>query len=413
MINPPVSGATNMSGFSVGYRRTVLLNRFYDVDNGKQVETSKPLSISSPVGSVPQGKLRLYEPEYVFKNDSYLRANYNFVETDKNSTFYNMFSATTDGTNITATVPSDIDTSQPIYLRSYLKKKNTVTYNANGGNAIASQTVENGKTASRPNATRNGYTLDGWYLDGTKYGFNTPVTRDITLKASWRKTGVTTVKANLHKRLATGSKSGRYKLTLDVKDTDIATATMRNTVISDPLSKWVDPVGLADGKDTGITVTKDGKTMTSGYTAMYDAKTRTVKVALPGDLADNSTYQVAFEVSLSDTARLDYMRNGTYPDTSDADTGLNAGKKGYCTNGNATLTWDAVTTVDGVPTTVPSKAAYPKPVATWSGANLPAPSVLTNHLPGTGGTASLIPVIAGMGIAIAIAAVWVIRRYLI
>lgn len=484
MINPPVSGATNMSGFSVGYRRTVLLNRFYDVDNGKQVETSKPLSISSPVGSVPQGKLRLYEPEYVFKNDSYLRANYNFVETDKNSTFYNMFSATTDGTNITATVPSDIDTSQPIYLRSYLKKKNTVTYNANGGtgsmtatktgetvaentftrsgyqftgwntradgtgqnvkagdtasftanttlyaqwqvashtvtfdtnggNAIASQTVENGKTASRPNATRNGYTLDGWYLDGTKYGFNTPVTRDITLKASWRKTGVTTVKANLHKRLATGSKSGRYKLTLDVKAADIATVTMRNTVISDPLSKWVDPVGLADGKGTGITVTKDGKTMTSGYTATYDAKTRTVKVALSGDLADNSTYQVAFEVSLSDTARLDYIRNGTYPDTSDADTGLNAGKKGYCTNGDATLTWDAVTTVDGVPTTVPSKAAYPKPVATWSGANLPAPSVLTNHLPGTGGTASLIPVIAGMGIAIAIAAVWVIRRYLI
>lgn len=316
------------------------------------------------------------------------------------------------GQNVNAGDTASFTANTTLYAQ-WQATSHTVTFDTNGGNAIAPQTVENGKTTSRPNATRNGYTLDGWYLDGTKYGFNTPVTRDITLKASWRKTGVTTVKANLHKRLATGSKSGRYKLTLDVKDTDIATATMRNTVISDPLSKWVDPVGLADGKDTGITVTKDGKTMTSGYTAMYDAKTRTVKVALPGDLADNSTYQVAFEVSLSDTARLDYMRNGTYPDTSDADTGLNAGKKGYCTNGNATLTWDAVTTVDGVPTTVPSKAAYPKPVATWSGANLPAPSVLTNHLPGTGGTASLIPVIAGMGIAIAIAAVWVIRRYLI
>lgn len=195
--------------------------------------------------------------------------------------------------------------------------------------------------------------------------------------------------------------------------TVIATATMRNTTITDPLSKWVDPVGLADGKGTGITVTKDGKVMTSGYTATYDAKTRTVKVVLPGDLADGSTYQVAFEVSLSNTAKADYMRNGTYPNTGDADTGLNAGKKGYCTNGDATLTWDAVTAVDGVPTTAPAKAAYPKPVATWSGANLPAPSVLTNHLPGTGGTASLIPVIAGMGIAVAIAAVWVIRRYLI
>lgn len=195
--------------------------------------------------------------------------------------------------------------------------------------------------------------------------------------------------------------------------TVIATATMRNTTITDPLSKWVDPVGLADGKGIGITVTKDGKVMTSGYTATYDAKARTVKVVLPGDLADGSTYQVAFEVRLSDTAKADYMRNGTYPNTGDADTGLNAGRKGYFTNGDATLTWDAVTTVDGIPTTVPSKAAYPKPVIKYSGWDPGIPPVLINHLPGTGGTASLIPVIAGMGIAIALASAWVIRRHLI
>ena len=153
--------------------------------------------------------------------------------------------------------------------------------------------------------------------------------------------------------------------------------------------------------------------MTSGYTATYDAKTRTVKVVLPGDLADGSTYQVAFEVSLSDTAKADYMRNGAYPDTGDADTGLNAGRKGYFANGDATLTWDAVTTVDGIPTTVPSKAAYPKPVIKYSGWDPGIPPVLINHLPGTGGTASLIPVIAGMGIAIALASAWVIRRHLI
>ena len=583
----------------------------------------------------------------------------------------------------------------------------TVTFDANGGSTVASQTVDDKAKAVKPaNPTRSGWTLDGWYLDGARYDFNTPVTRDITLKAGWRKTGVTTAKADLHKRLTTGSKNGRYKLTLDVKGTGssnktvtpsdvvllvdetssmrecadgsskadsgapcttgtskqdnlgsivdktvtailatnqgkaaaqrsrvsiirfagrispnvaataacpataanakavsgfttdkatalpngwnqgydlcqrgtdwatafenvtqagtprdvnkqvvlitdglgsasaddyiqagtdyntayrpanetvvqkkikayglanrraatavrtlakagwhlrvigvnagasaaaagdgfkragqypyvnsngdlgfyregsqpagylpqiewlasvaraagdaaaigsdfkatdidaianamtstvIATATMRNTTITDPLSKWVDPVGLADGKGIGITVTKDGKVMTSGYTATYDAKTRTVKVVLPGDLADGATYAVSFEVVLSNAARQAYMQSGAYPDTGDADTGLNAGKKGYFTNGNATLTWDAVTTVNGAPTIVPSKAAYPKPVATWAS---DAPSVLVNHLPGTGGTASLIPVIAGMGIAIAIASAWAIRRRL-
>lgn len=284
----------------------------------------------------------------------------------------------------------------------------TVTFDSNGGSAVASQTVDDKAKAKEPTApTRSGWTLEGWYLDGAKYDFNTPVTQDITLKAGWRKTGVTTAKADLHKRLATGSKNGRYKLTLDVKGT--GSPAMRNATVTDPLSKWVDPAGLADGKGTGITVTKDGKAMTSGYTATYDAKTRTVKVVLPGDLADGATYAVSFEVVLSNAARQAYMQSGAYPDTGDADTGLNAGKKGYFTNGNATLTWDAVTTVNGAPTIVPSKAAYPKPVATWAS---DAPSVLVNHLPGTGGTASLIPVIAGMGIAIAIASAWAIRRRL-
>lgn len=284
----------------------------------------------------------------------------------------------------------------------------TGTFDTNGGTAVDSQKVKVGDTLAEPYTQRDGFTFDGWYLDGAKYDFNTPVTRDITLKAGWRKSDVTTAKADLHKRLATGSKNGQYKLTLDVKGT--GSPAMRNTTVTDPLSKWVDPAGLADGKGTGITVTKDCKAMTSGYTATYDAKTRTVKVVLPGDLADGATYAVSFEVVLSNAAWQDYMQSCAYPDTGDADTGLNAGRKGYFTNEAATLTWDAVTTVNGAPTIVPSKAAYPKPVATWAKGD--APSMLVNHLPGTGGTASLIPVIAGMGIAIAIASAWAIRRRL-
>ena len=572
----------------------------------------------------------------------------------------------------------------------------TVTFDSNGGSAVASQTVDDKAKAKEPTApTRSGWTLEGWYLDGTKYDFNTPVAQDITLKAGWRKTGVTTAKADLHKRLATGSKNGRYKLTLDVKGTgssnktvtpsdvvllvdetnsmrecadgsskagsgiqcstgpskrdnlgkiidgavtsilatntgrsadqqsrvsvirfagrksqfppkalsqfttdknvalpngwnqgddlyqtgtDWATAlehvgeagstrgnvnkqiilvtdglataaaedyekagttanaalnikdsatlqkvikaygyanqrtmtvtqslakagwhlrvvgvsadasatalgdsylagnypyvgkdgsmgfykkgsqpsgylpqiewlasvannagdgtaigsdfkatdidsivnaltstvitstTMRNTTITDPLSKWVDPVGLQDGKGIGITVTKDGKAMTSGYTATYDAKLRAVKVSLPGDLEDGSTYQVAFEVSLSDAARTHYMLNGAYPDTGEANTGQNAGKKGYFTNGDATLKWDDVTTTGGAPLSVSHIAKYAKPVARFGSGDLPP--VLTSSLPGTGGKVSLISVISGIGVLTALAATWFIRRRL-
>lgn len=492
MINPLVSGATNMSGFLVGYRRAVLFNRFYDVDNGKQVGTSTPSSISLLAGSVPQGKLQFYEPEYAFQNDSsqaHLRANYDFVETDITSTFYNMFSATTDGTNITATVPSDLDTSQPIYLRSYLKKKHTVTYDANGGtgsmsatktgepvatstftrsgyqftgwntradgtgqnvnagdtasftanttlyaqwqvashtvtfdtnggNAIAPQTVDDKGKAKEPTApTRDSWTFAGWYLNGVKYDFTTPVTQDITLKAGWKRVAPSMEFKDMHKRISAGSKSGQQKLTLDVKGTEetntstLTSTTMRNTVISDPLSEWVDPVGLVDGKGTGITVSKDGKPMDSGYTAVYDGSSRTVKVSLPDSLDDGSVYSVSFEVALSDKARLNYMQSGTYPDTGDADTGTtSAGKKGYSTNGNATLSWDAVTSTNGTPLIVSHKAKYAKPVTSYDSSNVPP--VLTNKLPGTGGVASLMPVFIGAGLALALAAVWIVRKRL-
>lgn len=595
-----------------------------------------------------------------------------------------------------ATIAYPVESKTLTLYAQWKVSSHTVTFDSNGGSAVASQTVDDKAKAKEPTApTRSGWTLEGWYLDGTKYDFNTPVAQDITLKAGWRKTGVTTAKADLHKRLATGSKNGRYKLTLDVKGTgssnktvtpsdvvllvdetnsmrecadgsskagsgiqcstgpskrdnlgkiidgavtsilatntgrsadqqsrvsvirfagrksqfppkalsqfttdknvalpngwnqgddlyqtgtDWATAlehvgeagstrgnvnkqiilvtdglataaaedyekagttanaalnikdsatlqkaikaygyanqrtmtvtqslakagwhlrvvgvsadasatalgdsylagnypyvgkdgsmgfykkgsqpsgylpqiewlasvannagdgtaigsdfkatdidsivnaltstvitstTMRNTTITDPLSKWVDPVGLQDGKGIGITVTKDGKVMTSGYTATYDAKTRTVKAVLPGDLADGSTYQVAFEVSLSDAARTHYMLNGAYPDTGEANTGQNAGKKGYFTNGDATLKWDDVTTTGGAPLSVSHIAKYAKPVVRYDSGNLPP--VLTSSLPGTGGKVSLISVISGIGVLTALAAVWFVRRRL-
>ena len=56
----------------------------------------------------------------------------------------------------------------------------TVSFVANGGNAVRSQTVEEGSLAAEPVTLRAGYTFKGWDFD-----FTTPVTSDLTVKASW------------------------------------------------------------------------------------------------------------------------------------------------------------------------------------------------------------------------------------
>ena len=65
-------------------------------------------------------------------------------------------------------------------------KNYTVTFNSNGGSSITSQTVEEGKTASKPaDPSRDGYTFDGWYLGENEYNFSTPINGNITLIAHW------------------------------------------------------------------------------------------------------------------------------------------------------------------------------------------------------------------------------------
>ncbi|MBT1164828.1 InlB B-repeat-containing protein [Bifidobacterium felsineum] len=65
----------------------------------------------------------------------------------------------------------------------------TVTFDTGAdGSGIPSQTVDEGETATRPkDPTRDGYSFTGWQLDGQPYDFTTPVTKDITLTAGWRR----------------------------------------------------------------------------------------------------------------------------------------------------------------------------------------------------------------------------------
>ena len=67
----------------------------------------------------------------------------------------------------------------------------TVTFNADGGSEVASQTVRYGATATKPTdptkeaTATTRYTFAGWYNGDTAFDFATQITANITLTAHW------------------------------------------------------------------------------------------------------------------------------------------------------------------------------------------------------------------------------------
>ena len=73
-------------------------------------------------------------------------------------------------------------------------EKYAVRFNSLGGTLVDPQYVPVGETANKPaDPEREGYDFNGWYLNGEIFDFNTPITKEITLEASWLTEGTRTI----------------------------------------------------------------------------------------------------------------------------------------------------------------------------------------------------------------------------
>lgn len=75
-------------------------------------------------------------------------------------------------------------------LISSCSKKHEVVFNALGGTCEVSELkIKNGSTVQKPkDPEKAGYAFLGWYYNNALYDFSTPVTKDISLIAQWKKT---------------------------------------------------------------------------------------------------------------------------------------------------------------------------------------------------------------------------------
>lgn len=73
-------------------------------------------------------------------------------------------------------------------LASFEKKTYTVIFDSNLGTEVPQQTIGENELIVEPTPpTREGYDFVRWQYNNRPYNFSTPVTQDLTLRASWKK----------------------------------------------------------------------------------------------------------------------------------------------------------------------------------------------------------------------------------
>ena len=118
--------------------------------------------------------------EKVFKPINPTREGYTFVEWQLNGKTFDFNTEITESIVLTAKWEKKSTTEETV--------KYTVTFDSKEGSKVKSQTVESGKTATKPsNPTREGYEFKGWYYNGSVFNFNLKITKNTTLTANWEK----------------------------------------------------------------------------------------------------------------------------------------------------------------------------------------------------------------------------------
>ena len=87
-------------------------------------------------------------------------------------------------------ISEDIDLYAVWRANTVQVEDHTVIFDSNGGSRVDSAIVKDGETVDRPaDPTKEGFTFDGWLLNGVEYDFDSPVYGDIRLVANWIQEG--------------------------------------------------------------------------------------------------------------------------------------------------------------------------------------------------------------------------------
>ncbi len=127
--------------------------------------------------------------KYIYYNDTYFRLP---IPSRTGHTFDGWFTERSNGTEITDNTIMNRTVNHTIYAH-WIPQKVTINFNANGGyTSVSNKEVTYGYTfGTLPTPTRQGYSFDGWYLNGIKLTSESVVSiyYTQTVYAYWTKIG--------------------------------------------------------------------------------------------------------------------------------------------------------------------------------------------------------------------------------
>ena len=202
-----------------------------------------------------------------------------------------------------ATIAADGSTTVEI---RYTRNTYTVTFNADGGSEVASQTVKYVGTATEPTSpTKSGYTFVAWYNGETSYDFDAAVTANITLTAHWSEIAVTgVIITNAPTELTVG---GTGTLTATVSPDDALNKTVTWESSNGDVLTVTASTGAYEAKTEGTaTITATANSKTATCTVTVKASTETLLTTITATATEQASY------STEDVATVSFSGSSSY-----------------------------------------------------------------------------------------------------
>ena len=158
----------------------------YEMEKNEQAAAETFIVTFNSDGGSSVSKQIISKNNKVKKPTNPTKKGYTFVSWTYNGVAYDFNKKVTSNMTLKATWKRNEESSSGTTTTEKVAKKYTVTFDSNGGTSIDKQIVEENSVVKEPeNPKRDNYKFLGWYLNDTKYDFDTKVTGDITLKAKW------------------------------------------------------------------------------------------------------------------------------------------------------------------------------------------------------------------------------------